>query len=183
MNSKSNCRHRGKLLFTSLAAATLGLIIMSPDTAKADTLVDAAAKKQGAQSSSLLASNNNQTAASTDSAANNNQASPTSAAAASNETQPSTSSNSEAQDANESPAAGEEAKGITPRSILTATWGGLKLNVTLDTDTGIVTIPGGTVTSPISSIRSLFYNNEMYKSIKKRAIEAHWRCLLDVCLA
>uniref|UniRef100_UPI0025EE112D hypothetical protein n=1 Tax=uncultured Lactobacillus sp. TaxID=153152 RepID=UPI0025EE112D len=84
MNSKSNCRHRGKLLFTSLAAATLGLIIMSPDMAKADTLVDAAAKKQGAQSSSLPASNNNQTAASTDSAANNNQASPTSAAAASN---------------------------------------------------------------------------------------------------
>ncbi|WP_294955760.1 MucBP domain-containing protein, partial [uncultured Lactobacillus sp.] len=84
MNSKSNCRHRGKLLFTSLAAATLGLIIMSPDTAKADTLVDAAAKKQGAQSSSLPASNNNQTAASTDSAANNNQASLTSAAAASN---------------------------------------------------------------------------------------------------
>ena len=165
MNSKSNCRHRGKLLFTSVAAATLGLIIMSPDMAKADTLVDSAAKKQGAQSSSLPASNNNQTAASTDSAAaNNNPASPTSAAAASNETQPSTSPNSEAQDSNEPPAAGEEAKGITPRSILTASWKGLK--VTLDTATGIATIPGGTITNP-NFFYQLFRDNDVYKSIKK----------------
>ena len=165
MNSKSNCRHRGKLIFTSLAAATLGLIIMSPDTVKADTLVDSAAKKQGAQSSSLPASNNNQTAASTDSAAaNNNPASPTSAAAASNETQPSTSPNSEAQDSNEPPAAGEEAKGITPRSVLTASWNGLK--VTLDTATGLLTIPGGTVTNP-QRLYQLFYDNQVYKSIKK----------------
>ena len=148
MNSKSNCRHRGKLLFTSVAAATLGLIIMSPDMAKADTLVDsAAAKKQVAQSSSLPASNNNQTAVSTDSAAaNNNQASTTSEAATSNVAQPSTSPSSETQDSNEPPAAGEEAKGITPRSILTASWGGLK--VTLDTATGIATIPGGTIKDP-----------------------------------
>ena len=165
MNSKSNCHHRGKLIFTSLAAATLGLIIMSPDTVKADTLVDSAAKKQGAQSSSLPASNNNQTAASTDSAAaNNNPASPTSAAAASNETQPSTSPNSEAQDSNEPPAAGEEAKGITPRSVLTASWNGLK--VTLDTATGLLTIPGGTVTNP-QRLYQLFYDNQVYKSIKK----------------
>ena len=167
MNSKSNCHHRGKLIFTSLAAATLGLIIMSPDMAKADTLVDAAAKKQGAKSSSLPASNNNQTAVSTDSAAaNNNQASTTSEAATSNVAQPSTSPSSEAQDANELPAAGEKAKGITPRSILTASWGGLKLNVTLDTATGIVTIPGGTVTNP-RTFFNLFYNNDIYKSIKK----------------
>ena len=165
MNSKSNCHHRGKLLFTSLAAATLGLIIMSPDMAKADTLVDSAAKKQETQSSSLPASNNNQTAASADSsAANNNQASPTSEAAASNETQPSTSPSSEAQDANEPPAAGEEAKGITPRSVLTISWSGI--NVTLDTATGIVTIPGGTVTNP-RTFFNLFYNNNIYKSIKK----------------
>ena len=166
MNSKSNYHHRGKLIFTSLAAATLGLIIMSPDMAKADTLVDAAAKKQGAQSSSLPASNNNQTAASTDSAvANNNPASPTSEAAASNETQLSTSPSSEAQDSNEPPAAGEETKGIiTPRSVLTASWSGI--NVTLDTATGIVTIPGGTVTNP-RTFFNLFYNNDIYKSIKK----------------
>ena len=165
MNSKSNCHHRGKLIFTSLAAATLGLIIMSPDMAKADTLVDSAAKKQETQSSSLPASNNNQTAASADSsAANNNQASTTSEAAASNETQPSTSPSSEAQDANEPPAAGEEAKGITPRSVLTISWSGI--NVTLDTATGIVTIPGGTVTNP-RTFFNLFYNNDIYKSIKK----------------
>ena len=166
MNSKSNCRHRGKLLFTSVAAATLGLIIMSPDMAKADTLVDsAAAKKQVAQSNSLPASNNNQTAASTDSAvANNNPASTTSEAAASNVAQPSTSPSSEAQDANEPPAAGEEAKGITPRSILTASWGGLK--VTLDTATGIATIPGGTIRNPHYFFK-LFENNNMYESIKK----------------
>ena len=165
MNSKSNCHHRGKLIFTSLAAATLGLIIMSPDMAKADTLVDSAAKKQETQSSSLPASNNNQTAASADSsAANNNQASTTSEAAASNETQPSTSPSSEAQDANEPPAAGEEAKGITPRSVLTISWSGI--NVTLDTATGIVTIPGGTVTNP-RTFFNLFYNNNIYKSIKK----------------
>ena len=166
MNSKSNCHHRGKLLFTSVAAATLGLIIMSPDLAKADTLVDsAAAKKQVAQSSSLPASNNNQTAASTDSAAaNNNQASTTSEAAASNVAQPSTSPSSEAQDANEPPAAGEEAKGITPRSILTASWGGLK--VTLDTATGIATIPGGTITNP-KFFYQLFRDNDVYESIKK----------------
>ena len=166
MNSKSNCRHRGKLLFTSVAAATLGLIIMSPDLAKADTLVDsAAAKKQVAQSSSLPASNNNQTAASTDSAvANNNPASTTSEAAASNVAQPSTSPSSEAQDANEPPAAGEEAKGITPRSILTASWGGLK--VTLDTATGIATIPGGTITNP-KFFYQLFRDNDVYESIKK----------------
>ena len=166
MNSKSNCHHRGKLLFTSLAAATLGLIIMSPDMARADTLVDAAAKKQGAQSSSLPASNNNQTAVSTDSAAaNNNQASTTSEPVASNETQPSTSPNSETQDANEPPAVGEEAKGIAPRSILTASWGGLK--VTLDTATGIATIPGGTVTNPraIFLIFEKYYYD--YKSLKK----------------
>ncbi|MCT6888982.1 MAG: MucBP domain-containing protein [Lactobacillus sp.] len=166
MNSKSNCHHRGKLLFTSLAAATLGLIIMSPDMAKADTLVDAAAKKQGAQSSSLPASNNNQTAVSTDSAAaNNNQASTTSEAATSNVAQASTSPSSEAQDANELPAAGEKAKGITPRSILTASWGGLK--VTLDTATGIATIPGGTVTNPraIFLIFEKYYYD--YKSLKK----------------
>ena len=138
MNSKSNCHHRGKLLFTSLAAATLGLIIMSPDTAKADTLVDsAAAKKQVAQSSSLPASN---------------------------VAQPSTSPSSEAQDANEPPAAGEEAKGITPRSILTASWGGLK--VTLDTATGIATIPGGTISNP-NYFYQLFRDNDVYKSIKK----------------
>ena len=166
MNSKSNCRHRGKLLFTSVAAATLGLIIMSPDMAKTDTLVDsAAAKKQVAQSNSLPASNNNQTAASTDSAvANNNPASTTSEAAASNVAQPSTSPSSEAQDANEPPAAGEEAKGITPRSILTASWGGLK--VTLDTATGIATIPGGTIRNPHYFFK-LFENNNMYESIKK----------------
>ena len=166
MNSKSNSHHRGKLLFTSLAAATLGLIIMSPDMAKADTLVDAAAKKQGAQSSSLPASNNNQTAASTDSAAaNNNQASPTSAAAASNETQPSTSPSSETQDSNEPPAVGEEAKEITPRSVLTASWNGLK--VTFDTATGLLTIPGGTVTNPdaIFQIFDQYYYD--YKSLKK----------------
>ena len=166
MNSKSNCRHRGKLLFTSVAAATLGLIIMSPDMAKADTLVDsAAAKKQVAQSSSLPASNNNQTAVSTDSAAaNNNQASTTSEAATSNVAQASTSPSSEAQDANELPAAGEKAKGITPRSILTASWGGLK--VTLDTATGIATIPGGTIRNPHYFFK-LFENNNMYESIKK----------------
>ena len=166
MNSKSNSHHRGKLIFTSLAAATLGLIIMSPDMAKADTLVDSAAKKQGAQSSSLPASNNNQTAASTDSAvANNNPASPTSEAAASNETQLSTSPSSEAQDSNEPPAAGEETKGIiTPRSILTASWGGLK--IALDTATGILTIPGGTTTDP-EVLYILFKNNDMYTSIKK----------------
>ena len=165
MNSKSNYHHRGKLIFTSLAAATLGLIIMSPDMAKADTLVDsAAAKKQVAQSSSLPASNNNQTAASTDSAvANNNPASTTSEAAASNVAQPSTSPSSEAQDANEPPAAGEEAKGITPRSILTVSWNGLK--VTDDTVTGIVTIPGGTVTNP-DSIYQLLYNYKYIKKIK-----------------
>ena len=138
MNSKSNCHHRGKLLFTSLAAATLGLIIMSPDTAKADTLVDsAAAKKQVAQSSSLPASN---------------------------VAQPSTSPSSEAQDANEPPAAGEEAKGITPRSVLTASWKGLK--VTLDTATGIATIPGGTISNP-NYFYQLFRDNDVYKSIKK----------------
>ena len=166
MNSKSNCRHRGKLLFTRVAAATLGLIIMSPDMAKADTLVDsAAAKKQVAQSSSLPASNNNQTAVSTDSAAaNNNQASTTSEAATSNVAQASTSPSSEAQDANELPAAGEKAKGITPRSILTASWGGLK--VTLDTATGIATIPGGTIRNPHYFFK-LFENNNMYESIKK----------------
>ena len=166
MNSKSNSHHRGKLIFTSLAAATLGLIIMSPDMAKADTLVDTAAKKQGAQSSSLPANNNNQTAASTDSAAaNNNPASPTSEAAASNETQPSTSPSSEAQDANEPPAAGEEAKGITPRSVLTISWSGI--NVTLDTATGILTIPGGTVTNPLTiyQIFAKYYYD--YKSLKK----------------
>ena len=162
MNSKSNSRHRGKLIFTSLAAATLGLIIMSPDTAKADTLVDAAAKKQGAQSSSLPASNNSNQAAV--SAANNNPASPTSAAATSNVAQPSTSPSSEAQDANELPAAGEKAKGITPRSILTASWGGLK--IALDTATGILTIPGGTTTDP-EVLYILFKNNDMYTSIKK----------------
>lgn len=165
MNSKSNCRHRGKLIFTSLAAATLGLIIMSPDMAKADTLVDSAAKKQQTQSSSLLASNNNQTAVSTDSAANNNQASPTSAAAASNETQPSTSPSSEAQDANEPPTAGAKPKGITPRSILTASWKGLK--VTLDTATGIATIPGGTITNPnffINFLEIMMYINLLRKS-------------------
>ncbi|WP_294762456.1 MucBP domain-containing protein [uncultured Lactobacillus sp.] len=168
MNSKSNCRHRGKLLFTSVAAATLGLIIMSPDMAKADTLVDsAAAKKQVAQSSSLPASNNNQTAVSTDSAAaNNNQASTTSEAATSNVAQPSTSPSSETQDSNEPPAAGEEAKGITPRSILTASWGGLK--VTLDTATGIATIPGGTITNQNQKLfYQLFRDNDVYKSIKK----------------
>ena len=166
MNSKSNCHHRGKLLFTSLAAATLGLIIMSPDMAKADTLVDsAAAKKQVAQSSSLPASNNNQTAVSTDSAAaNNNQASTTSEAATSNVAQPSTSPSSETQDANEPPATGVEAKGITPRSILTASWSGLK--VTLDTATGIATIPGGTITNP-KFFYQLFRDNDVYKSIKK----------------
>ena len=162
MNSKSNSHHRGKLIFTSLAAATLGLIIMSPDMAKADTLADsAAAKKQVAQSSSLPASNNNQTAASTDSVANNNQASTTSEAAASNETQPSTSPSSETQDSNEPPAAGAEPKGITPRSVLTASWGGLK--VTLDTATGIATIPGGTIKDP-QYFYQLFNN---YTSIKK----------------
>ena len=139
MNSKSNCRHRGKLLFTSVAAATLGLIIMSPDMAKADTLVDSAA-------------------------ANNNQASTTSEAATSNVAQASTSPSSEAQDANELPAAGEKAKGITPRSILTASWGGLK--VTLDTATGIATIPGGTIRNPHYFFK-LFENNNMYESIKK----------------
>ena len=158
MNSKSNSHHRGKLIFTSLAAATLGLIIISPDMAKADTLVDSAAKKQVAQSSSLPTSNNNQTAASTDSAANNNQASTTSEAAASNETQPSTSLTSEAQDANEPPAAGAETKGITPRSVLTASWGGI--NVTFDTATGILTIPGGTVTNP----KPIY---QIYESLKK----------------
>ena len=165
MNSKSNSHHRGKLLFTSLAAATLGLIIMSPDMAKADTLVDAAAKKQGAQSSSLPASNNNQTAASTDSVANNNQASTTSEAAASNETQPSTSPSSETQDSNEPPAGGEKAKEITPRSVLTASWNGLK--VTFDTATGLLTIPGGTVTNPdaIFQIFEKYYYD--YKSLKK----------------
>ncbi|MBH9989314.1 MULTISPECIES: MucBP domain-containing protein [unclassified Lactobacillus] len=163
MNSKSNYHYRGKLLFTSLAAATLGLIIISPDMAKADTLVDSAAKKQVAQSSSLPASNNNQTAASTDSAANNNQASTTSEAAASNETQPSTSPGSEAQDANEPPAAGAEAKGITPRSVLTASWGGI--NVTFDTDSGIATIPGGTITDP-DSIIFLFEEYRSMKTIK-----------------
>ena len=162
MNSKSNSHHRGKLIFTSLAAATLGLIIMSPDMAKADTLVDATAKKQETQSSSLPASNNNQTAASTDSAAaNNNQASTNSEPAASNEMQSSTSPNSETQDANEPPAAGEEAKGVTPQSVLTASWGGLK--VTLDTATGIATIPGGTIRNP-QYFYQLFNN---YKSIKK----------------
>ncbi|MEB3362836.1 hypothetical protein SDC49_01410 [Lactobacillus sp. R2/2] len=160
MNSKSNYHYRGKLLFTSLAASTLGLIIISPDMAKADTLVDSAAKKQVAQSSSLPASNNNQTAASTDSAANNNQASTTSEAAASNETQPSTSPSSEAQDANEPPAAGAEAKGITPRSVLTASWGGI--NVTFDTDSGIATIPGGTITDP----DSIIFSFEEYRSMK-----------------
>ena len=168
MNSKSNCRHRGKLLFTSVAAATLGLIIMSPDMAKADTLVDsAAAKKQVAQSSSLPASNNNQTAVSTDSAAaNNNQASTTSESATINVAQPSTSPSSETQDSNEPPAAGEEAKGITPRSILTASWGGLK--VTLDTATGIATIPGGTITNQNQKLfYQLFRDNDVYKSIKK----------------
>ena len=168
MNSKSNSHHRGKLLFTSLAAATLGLIIMSPDMAKADTLVDsAAAKKQGAQSSSLPASNNNQTATSADSsAANNNQVSPTSAAAASNETQPSTSPSSEAQDANELPAAGAETKGIiTPRSVLTASWGGLK--VTLDTAADILTIPGGTVTNPLAIFQIFEKYYYDYKSLKK----------------
>ena len=166
MNSKSNCHHRGKLIFTSLAAATLGLIIMSPDMAKADTLVDsAAAKKQQTQSSSLPASNNNQTAASADSsAANNNQASTTSEAAASNVAQPSTSPSSGTQDSNELPAAGEKAKGITPRSILTISWSGI--NVTLDTATGILTIPGGTVTNP-QRLYQLFYDNQVYKSIKK----------------
>ena len=167
MNSKSNCRHRGKLLFTSVAAATLGLIIMSPDMAKADTLVDsAAAKKQQTQSSSLPASNNNQTAASADSsAANNNQASTTSEAAASNVAQPSTSPSSGTQDSNELPAAGEKAKGITPRSILTISWSGI--NVTLDTATGILTIPGGTVTNPraIFLIFEKYYYD--YKSLKK----------------
>ena len=167
MNSKSNYHHRGKLIFTSLAAATLGLIIMSPDMAKADTLVDAAAKKQGAQSSSLPASNNNQTAASTDSAvANNNPASPTSEAAASNETQLSTSPSSEAQDSNEPPAAGEETKGIiTPRSVLTASWGGLK--VTLDTAADILTIPGGTVTNPLAIFQIFEKYYYDYKSLKK----------------
>ena len=167
MNSKSNCHHRGKLIFTSLAAATLGLIIMSPDMAKADTLVDsAAAKKQQTQSSSLPASNNNQTAASADSsAANNNQASTTSEAAASNVAQPSTSPSSGTQDSNELPAAGEKAKGITPRSILTISWSGI--NVTLDTATGIATIPGGTVTNPraIFLIFEKYYYD--YKSLKK----------------
>ena len=167
MNSKSNCHHRGKLIFTSLAAATLGLIIMSPDMAKADTLVDsAAAKKQQTQSSSLPASNNNQTAASADSsAANNNQASTTSEAAASNVAQPSTSPSSGTQDSNELPAAGEKAKGITPRSILTISWSGI--NVTLDTATGILTIPGGTVTNPraIFLIFEKYYYD--YKSLKK----------------
>ena len=166
MNSKSNCHHRGKLLFTSVAAATLGLIIMSPDMAKADILVDAAAKKQVAQSSSLPASNNNQTAASTDSAAaNNNQASTTSEPATSNETQPSTSPSSEAQDANESPAAGEEAKGITPRSVLTISWSGI--NVTLDTATDILTIPGGTVTNPLAIFQIFEKYYYDYKSLKK----------------
>ncbi len=164
MNSKSNCRHRGKLILTSVAAATLGLIIMSPDMAKADTLVDASAKKQVAQSSSLPASNNNQTAASTDSAAaNNNQASTTSEAAASNVAQPSTSPSSEAQDANEPPAAGEEAKGIAPRSVLTVSWNGL--NVTVDTATGIVTIPGGTIKDP-RHLYQLLYNYKYIKKIK-----------------
>ena len=164
MNSKSNSHHRGKLIFTSLAAATLGLIIMSPDMAKADTLVDASAKKQVAQSSSLPASNNNQTAASTDSAAaNNNQASTTSEAAASNVAQPSTSPSSEAQDANEPPAAGEEAKGIAPRSVLTVSWNGL--NVTVDTATGIVTIPGGTIKDP-RHLYQLLYNYKYIKKIK-----------------
>ena len=159
MNSKSNCRHRGKLLFTSLAAATLGLIIMSPGMAKADTLVDSAAKKQETQSSSLPASNNNQAAVSADSsAANNNPASPTSEAAASNVAQPSTSPSSGTQDSNELPTAGEETKGITPRSILTASWSGI--NVTLDTATGILTIPGGTVTNP----RAIY---QIYESLKK----------------
>ncbi|WP_294757461.1 MucBP domain-containing protein [uncultured Lactobacillus sp.] len=167
MNSKSNCRHRGKLLFTSVAAATLGLIIMSPDMAKADTLVDsAAAKKQVAQSSSLPASNNNQTAASTDSAvANNNPASRTSEAAASNVAQPSTSPSSEAQDANELPAVGEEAKGITPRSVLTISWSGI--NVTLDTATDILTIPGGTVTNPLAIFQIFEKYYYDYKSLKK----------------
>ena len=167
MNSKSNCRHRGKLIFTSLAAATLGLIIMSPDMAKADTLVDsAAAKKQETQSSSLPASNNNQTAASTDSsAANNNPASTTSEAAASNETQSSTSPSSEAQDANELPAVGEEAKGITPRSVLTISWSGI--NVTLDTATDILTIPGGTVTNPLAIFQIFEKYYYDYKSLKK----------------
>ena len=176
MNSKSNCRHRGKLLFTSVAAATLGLIIMSPDMAKADTLVDAAAKKQETQSSSLPASNNNQTAASTDSAANNNPASTTSEAVASNVAQPSTSPSSGTQDANEPPATGVEAKGITPRSILTASWGGLK--VTLDTATGIATIPGGTITNP-KFFYQLFRDNDVYKSIKKIKITGPLKLIGD----
>ena len=149
MNSKSNCRHRGKLLFTSLAAATLGLIIMSPDMAKADTLVDAAAKKQETQSSSLPASN---------------------------ETQISTSPSSEAQDSNELPATGAEPKGITPRSVLTASWRGLK--VTFDTATGIATIPGGTITSP-KFFYQLFRDNDIYKSIKKIKITGPLKLIGD----
>ena len=149
MNSKSNCRHRGKLLFTSLAAATLGLIIMSPDMAKADTLVDAAAKKQETQSSSLPASN---------------------------ETQLSTSPSSEAQDSNELPATGAEPKGITPRSVLTASWRGLK--VTFDTATGIATIPGGTITSP-KFFYQLFRDNDIYKSIKKIKITGPLKLIGD----
>ena len=164
MNSKSNCHHGGKLILTSVAAATLGLIVMSPDMAKADTLVrSAVTKKRVTKSRSFPETiDSNQTSVSTDSpAVNSNPASTTSKGADSNVTHTPTSPNSETKDSNDPPTASDKAKGITPRSVLTISWSGI--NVTLDTDTGIATIPGGTIKDP-QHFYHLFNN---YKSIKK----------------
>ncbi|AIS09772.1 hypothetical protein LACWKB8_1517 [Lactobacillus sp. wkB8] len=179
MNSKSNCHHGGKLILTSVAAATLGLIIMSPDVAKADTLVKSAVtKKRVTKSRSFPESiDSNQTSVSTDSpAANSNPASTTSKGADSNVTHTPTSPNSETKDSNDPPTASDKAKGITPRSVLTASWGGL--DVTLDTATGIATIPGGTIKDP-QYFYQLFYDKQVYKSIKKIKITGPLKLIGD----
>ena len=113
MNSKSNCHHGGKLILTSVAAATLGLIIMSPDVAKADTLVKSAVtKKRVTKSRSFPETiDSNQTSVSTDSpAVNSNPASTTSKGADSNVTHTPTSPNSETQDSNDPPTASDKSK-------------------------------------------------------------------------
>ena len=172
-NYKFDSHHSGKLILTSVVAAALGLIIMSPDMVKADTLTNSvAAKKQVNQNSSL--SNSNRTTASTDSsAANNNPASTTSEPSDNNVTQPETSLTSKTQASKDLSTAGNSTKYITG-PVMIVGWGGTDL-IWLPT-TGLLIIPGGTATNP-PSIQSVFGD---YQSIKRIEITKPLKLVGDV---
>ena len=160
-NYKFESHHSGKLILTSVVAATLGLIIMSPDMVKADTLTNSvAAKKQVNKNSSL--SNSNRTTASVTSPDTDNNTTPE--PSDNNVTQPETSLTSKTQASKDLSTVGNSTKYITgpiTGPVMIVGWGGTDL-IWLP-DNGLLIIPGGTATNP-PSIQSVFSD---YQSIKK----------------